>query len=295
MKCPGCKYVQSDLHDVCAQCMLDLRPYKERIGIPVTHPDRSYSELVADDQAVAQDFSAKDIFGKLFSGFLGSGKSKKKSGKSKTINEVAAKPVKPEPEETLAADTAPPKKVVAAITVPVEPVAAPKVEKQKVESPPEPVPEAVSKKIAPVKEVELPEIEDLDALDTRLDNIIGSALAEDDAEDDLQSISEVLNELEEDASPISFNDASDTADEQSGSQLEENKTPPAEPKTATPQVLEFSDDSTDFDQYLDSILGDSEIQIEAVKTKKIEYAKKEEEVAFDFEVEIEGEEYEDDN
>ncbi|MCB0355099.1 MAG: RDD family protein [Bdellovibrionales bacterium] len=46
MKCPGCDFVCSDLRDICPECLLDLRPIKNRSGLPVSFPDADYEELV---------------------------------------------------------------------------------------------------------------------------------------------------------------------------------------------------------------------------------------------------------
>jgi uncharacterized RDD family membrane protein YckC len=46
MKCPACHYVCSDLRDICPKCLLDLRPSKKSLGLPISYPDSSYAVLV---------------------------------------------------------------------------------------------------------------------------------------------------------------------------------------------------------------------------------------------------------
>lgn len=45
MRCPNCNLVLSNKKDICPQCHCDLRPHKQRLGIPVTNSASSYEEL----------------------------------------------------------------------------------------------------------------------------------------------------------------------------------------------------------------------------------------------------------
>ncbi|RMG43891.1 MAG: RDD family protein [Candidatus Dadabacteria bacterium] len=47
MKCPGCRFVCSDLRDICPRCYYDLRPHKQAAGLPITNARASYEELLA--------------------------------------------------------------------------------------------------------------------------------------------------------------------------------------------------------------------------------------------------------
>jgi RDD family len=46
MKCPACKYVCSDLRDLCPKCYLDLRAEKKALGITIINPNANYNELL---------------------------------------------------------------------------------------------------------------------------------------------------------------------------------------------------------------------------------------------------------
>jgi hypothetical protein len=46
MKCPECKFVCSELRDICPKCTVDLRSFKRSQGLPVTRPDADYAELL---------------------------------------------------------------------------------------------------------------------------------------------------------------------------------------------------------------------------------------------------------
>lgn len=46
MKCPNCRFVCSDLRDLCPQCTFDLRPQKQAIGVKISNPKASYEELL---------------------------------------------------------------------------------------------------------------------------------------------------------------------------------------------------------------------------------------------------------
>lgn len=45
MKCPECKFVSSDLRDICPKCFVDLRPHKRELGLPITNAAASYESL----------------------------------------------------------------------------------------------------------------------------------------------------------------------------------------------------------------------------------------------------------
>ena len=45
MKCPNCNFVCSDLRDICPKCIFDLRGYKKAVGLPISYPKLSYTEL----------------------------------------------------------------------------------------------------------------------------------------------------------------------------------------------------------------------------------------------------------
>lgn len=47
MKCPNCRFVCSELRDICPKCLLDLRPHKSSLALPISFPDLSYAELTA--------------------------------------------------------------------------------------------------------------------------------------------------------------------------------------------------------------------------------------------------------
>jgi len=46
MRCPGCKFVCSDLRDLCPKCLLDLRPAKKVMHLPIANPDIAYEALL---------------------------------------------------------------------------------------------------------------------------------------------------------------------------------------------------------------------------------------------------------
>ncbi len=48
MRCPECEKICSDLRDICPHCLKDLREKKREGGIPITNPDASYDDLVAN-------------------------------------------------------------------------------------------------------------------------------------------------------------------------------------------------------------------------------------------------------
>ncbi len=60
MKCPACNYIASNKKDICPRCLVDLRPHKAALGLPVIYPNISADQLRAmasltefpiDDQA----------------------------------------------------------------------------------------------------------------------------------------------------------------------------------------------------------------------------------------------------
>lgn len=46
MKCPGCKFICSDLRDLCPKCAVDLREFKERLGLRIINPELSTQQLI---------------------------------------------------------------------------------------------------------------------------------------------------------------------------------------------------------------------------------------------------------
>lgn len=69
MKCPGCRFVCSDSRDICPKCLLDLRPHKTAMGIPVRNPHLRYGELMAQLGGPARSGRKKKpgLWKKLFS------------------------------------------------------------------------------------------------------------------------------------------------------------------------------------------------------------------------------------
>lgn len=47
IKCPLCDHTMSALRDLCPECMTDLRAAKQKVGLPVSHPNVEYDELLA--------------------------------------------------------------------------------------------------------------------------------------------------------------------------------------------------------------------------------------------------------
>ncbi|MCB0310875.1 MAG: RDD family protein, partial [Bdellovibrionales bacterium] len=45
MRCPACKFVCSDLRDICPKCLLDLRQHKRSLGLKITNPSATYDDL----------------------------------------------------------------------------------------------------------------------------------------------------------------------------------------------------------------------------------------------------------
>jgi uncharacterized RDD family membrane protein YckC len=62
MKCPSCNVICSDLRDICPNCLVDLRPTKALKGIAVTHPGRTYNELLITLQAQPKHPNSKKSF-----------------------------------------------------------------------------------------------------------------------------------------------------------------------------------------------------------------------------------------
>jgi len=62
MKCPSCNVICSDLRDICPNCLADLRPTKALKGIAVTHPGRTYNELLITLQAQPKHPNSKKSF-----------------------------------------------------------------------------------------------------------------------------------------------------------------------------------------------------------------------------------------
>jgi uncharacterized RDD family membrane protein YckC len=67
MKCPQCSFVCSELRDICPKCLLDLRPHKHSLGLPVTDSDASYKELVRliTKQPKAPETKRSGLFSKV--------------------------------------------------------------------------------------------------------------------------------------------------------------------------------------------------------------------------------------
>ncbi len=47
MRCSECLFVCSDSRDICPRCAFDLRPLKLKLSLPITAPDASYKDLLA--------------------------------------------------------------------------------------------------------------------------------------------------------------------------------------------------------------------------------------------------------
>ena len=310
MKCPGCKYVLSDANDICTQCLLDLRSYKEEIGLPISHPDLSYQEIInlkfgskkkkkkkkkakAPQESEQGKQKTKGIVQSLFDRVFSSSKSaeqpaadSKQAKENSPSEQVYDILTEAQQDNTFTASSAEvlPEEAAPQVSA-VEEVAsqadAVPLQQERPAVVPAAVKEAV-KETVPAPEKPLPVPEDITPVVTKAPTEVPAL------PDDL-SIAESL--LEE-----TTVEAEETALEEE-SQLEEPIVAEPVPKNKTaPAVQEFTDDSDDFDEYLNSILGDTEIQIEAVKTKPVDYGiKKDEDLPFEFEVEFEDDEDDDDD
>lgn len=66
MRCPSCKFVCSELRDICPRCLEDLRHYKKSFGLPITKPEASYKELL--QKAAVKRFPEKKVAEKTAGG-----------------------------------------------------------------------------------------------------------------------------------------------------------------------------------------------------------------------------------
>lgn len=111
MRCPKCKFISADKRDLCPKCLLDLRPEKKRLGLPITRPKVPYEELlelakskktktkknnpntqVADKpSAKSEKITKKPIWSELLSKFSLS-KGKKNPVIKETVSTLESKP-----------------------------------------------------------------------------------------------------------------------------------------------------------------------------------------------------------
>ncbi len=69
MKCPECRFICSNLRDICPKCLLDLRQYKRSHSLPISFPKATYEELLGKLgklPTTGKNSERKGWFSKLF-------------------------------------------------------------------------------------------------------------------------------------------------------------------------------------------------------------------------------------
>lgn len=101
MKCPECRFVCSELRDICPKCYTDLRRFKRSVGLPVSNPDASYAQLAAKvkkKSSPSETVTGKSQKSKGLVGMLGSLWSKTPSVTRSEAPEVGTQETEPPKE-----------------------------------------------------------------------------------------------------------------------------------------------------------------------------------------------------
>jgi len=282
MRCPKCKLTVADKRDICPGCHFDLRPEKEKLGLPVVAPSASYEKLLEAAKSSAKPVKKKSPskkkkrtkkkpapqkksgFFELVRSFFGTKKSVKKISLPETTRAVEAIPT----PEMFAEES-----ISQLYSSPIEPPRENPLENLEALQLSEPSPESLA-----------------------IDELAFDSLFDEDSElEELGPPPEIPREVEEEALLLKKLQTSidenldEVADALRQLKSESNNFSPV----VTPEVVEFdSEDEALFDEQLNAMLGDETLEIEAVKQVKAEPSKQmqvEDDFEISFEFEVEGE------
>jgi hypothetical protein len=303
MRCPKCHYVTSNKKDICPRCHEDLRPQKKSLGLPIMNEEASVADLVKNLPAVDLLTLPPPVAPSVGAGELPK-KTSLISGIFSIFNTKKTKPTEQQSEKTV---------VISAEKPTDQPIEKQlEIQTSAAQNEPDMTANVALNFDSENSEPEVDDVmEDTSIAPASIDQGLQELLAEEGLDFNplpaalpAAFLSAPLDQIIEPENNTSAMEADDsqqalfsedlltTFEASLAKSIEEAQTETKRLANLKPEILEFNDVDEELDRHLSDLIGEEEIQVTAVKERKIETKPTkvvEEELDIAFEFEMEGE------